>query len=93
MVVTILVKAHDKSYRLYNYYRDKGVYGYKSAPLQDKDYENAILLEEDEDDNEAFDYISSRLPNLLTDDDLIKMTKPDKHTEKREDKSHKYKDS
>jgi hypothetical protein len=36
--------------------------------MNDGDYENDILLEEDEDS--CFDYEESRIPKLLTDDDL-----------------------
>jgi hypothetical protein len=39
--------------------------------MQDGDYENDILLEEDEDT--CFDYEESRIPKLLTDDDLKQM--------------------
>ena len=41
--------------------------------MMDRDYEKDILLVEDEDDDTLYDYEENRLPNLLTNDDIIKM--------------------
>jgi hypothetical protein len=87
-LTTLFVQVHDNSYRLFTYYRKKGDYSYRSAPLREVDYEKEILLEEDEDDD-AFDYEANRLPNLLTEADLIKMKTINKPTELSELKNNK----
>ena len=92
MVVTMVVEAHDRSYKLYQYYKKKSEYSYRSAPLNDQDYEKEILLEEDEDGcDDRFDYEENRLPSLLTEEEMIKMKTPNKkkgdHTELSELKS------
>jgi len=59
MVLTMMETAHNSSQRLLNYYIRKDGYESKSRAPSDFDYEHEILLEEDDDDFQAFDYEDS----------------------------------
>ena len=59
MVLTLMSAAHVNTARILNYYKAKKEgYEYKSAHINDNDfdYERDILLDEDADDLNAFDY-------------------------------------
>jgi hypothetical protein len=56
MVLFMMETAHTSSQKLINYYRSKEGYEYKARSSSDFDYEREILLEEDDDDFQAFDY-------------------------------------
>ena len=53
MLTSIVVSAHQKTISLIHYYHLKKDYSYRSAPLHDE-YENNILLNEDDDFDEEF---------------------------------------
>ena len=73
MVSNVIVAAQEGADKLYTYYRKQGDYSHKASPMMDRDYEKDILLVVDEDDDTMFDYEENRLPNLLTNDDIMKM--------------------
>ena len=68
MLGTIFVFAHEKSQNLYSQILSGKDFSYRSAPMKDIDYENGILL--DEDDECAFEYEECNIPNILTNDDI-----------------------
>lgn len=56
MVLIMMESAHTNSQKVLNYYHKKEGYDYKTSAYSDYDYEKEILLEEDADDLQAFDY-------------------------------------
>ena len=79
MVSAIIITAHQESQKLYQKISKRAEYSYRSAPLNEHEYENDILLEEDDDN--AFDYEETNVPKLLTDDDLKKLKQTPKSNE------------
>ena len=59
MVLKMMETAHNSSSRLINYYIRKDGFEGKIRNPSDFDYEHEILLEEDDDDFQAFDFDDS----------------------------------
>lgn len=76
MLSSLLITAHTQSQKLYHSIQKRREYSYRSAPLNEHEYENDILLEEDDDN--AFDYEETQVPKLLTEEDLKKMKQSEK---------------
>lgn len=76
MVSYLMVFAHETSQDWYNKIVTGKDFSYKSSPMNELDYENDILLEED--DECPFNYEESKIPQILTNDDLKKMKEQDK---------------
>lgn len=81
MLSTIIITVHNESQKLYQKVKKRSEYSYRSAPLNEHEYENDILLEEDDDG--TFDYEETNVPKLLTDDDLKKLKQTQKSNEKK----------
>ncbi len=65
MVLVMMTFAHESSQKVFFYYRRKEGYEYKNAQNNDYDYEREILLEEDIDDFQAFDYEDAGVSQML----------------------------
>lgn len=60
---------------IYQTYKQKKSYSYKSAPMNYSEYEKNILLNEEDDDenyNGAFDYNETiKIPKILTSEEIL----------------------
>jgi hypothetical protein len=83
MISAIIITAHTESQKLYSKIQKRSEYSYRSAPLNEHEYENDILLDEDEET--GFDYEETNVPKLLTDEDLKKLKEKTKGKEERND--------
>ena len=68
MVSTFMIYAHQQSQSIYESILNSKDFSYKSAPMKDIDYENDILLEED--DECPFVYEESNVPKILTNEEI-----------------------
>ena len=79
MVTWMMVFANEKSQEMYSKLVGGKDFSYRSTPMNDFDYENDILLEED--DECPFNYEESHVPKILTNEDLKKIKEQEKKQE------------